>query len=85
MPFGPRAGLNWQQFFSDEAYGILLGLLQSPDLHPHCRSNLRGNYMRCSSGRIFSNRLLLTSVLLVASWAFLFAPPTWSQANVQGQ
>ena len=41
--------------------------------------------MRCSTGRIFSNRLLLTSVLLVASGAFLFAPPTWPQANVQGQ
>jgi hypothetical protein len=34
---------------------------------------------------ISSSRLLLASVLLVGWGAFLFAPPTWSQANVQGQ
>jgi hypothetical protein len=34
---------------------------------------------------ISGGRLLLTSVLLVGLAAFLFAPPTWSQANVQGQ
>jgi len=34
---------------------------------------------------ISGSRLLLTSVLLVGLGAFLFAPPTWSQANVQGQ
>ena len=41
--------------------------------------------MHCSSTCISSSRLLFTSVLLVALGAFLFAPATWSQANVQGQ
>ena len=31
------------------------------------------------------SHVLLTSVLLVGLGPFLFAPPTWSQANVQGQ